>query len=81
MIATVRFGNLYLRGGPVNLPPPTDEVVERAAMILALAKEGHPEWPPHLSPVERDIYRVKAMEMISLLRWRPPDAGTKDIPL
>lgn len=48
--------------------PPTDEQTERAAILLAVAKEGRAEWPKHLSPVERDAYRVKALEFLSLLR-------------
>lgn len=48
--------------------PPSDAQVERAAILLALAKEGKLEWPAHLSPVERDVYLVKAMEFLSLLR-------------
>ena len=49
-------------------PPPSDESIERTARLIALAQVGKPEWPPHLSNVERDIYRVKAMEMVGLLR-------------
>ena len=36
--------------------------------MLAVAKEGGVEWPKHLSPVERDVYRVKALEFLALLR-------------
>lgn len=48
--------------------PPSEEQIEKLAILMALAKEGRPEWPPHLSNVECDVYRVKAMEFLSLLR-------------
>lgn len=49
------------------MTPPTDKSVERLAILMAMAKEGKPDWPEHLSNVERDVYLVKAMELIGLL--------------
>jgi len=52
----------------MNFPVPTDESIERTARLIALAQVGKPEWPSHLSEIERDLYRLKAMEMVGLLR-------------
>jgi hypothetical protein len=45
---------------------PDDETIERVAVLLSIAQEGRRlPWPAHLSEVERDVWRVRAMQIIA----------------